>query len=76
MGTRLGPEAPGPLPPLGIASGRCANVQPSLAFPAFLFYPLLGCHFQASAFPWQFISLDLGTVGLRIPFDTLPALFA
>lgn len=52
---------------------------PSLVFPAcsaFMSYPLPGCHFQPSAFRWQFITLDLRTVGLRIPFDTLPALFA
>lgn len=81
MGSSLGPEAAGLLPSLDIASGRCAVwfSRPSLALPAygaFMSNPLLGCHFQASAFRWQFITLDLRTVGLRIPFDTLPALFA
>lgn len=52
---------------------------PSLVLPAygaFMSYPLPGCHFQASAFRWQFITLDLRTVGLRVPFAALPALFA
>lgn len=80
MGSVLGPELLGYCPPwvLLLADVLWFSLL-SLALPAygaFMSYPLLGCHFQASASQWQFISLDLRTVGLRSPFDTLPALFA
>lgn len=77
---QLGPAAPGPLPSLGIAFGRCAVTQASDSGPRCLqclhFFTLLGCHFQASAFRWQFITLDLRTVCLRIACATLLVLFA